>query len=137
MRRQLVDITPTREVLFEKFYTDVAVCNFIMERMQGCRIKKYGNSVFFIMKYTIWFELDYGQFFISQKLFLSEFERLFPEIFDEVIENKLFSDVLKEKVLKKYDIEYSKEIIFIGDWLFDLYERTRAGLVPNKNLIKF
>ena len=137
MRRQLVDITPTREVLFEKFYTDVAVCNFIIWKLDGCRIRKSFSSVFFIKKYTIWFELDNGQLFMNQKVFTIEFERLFPGIIDNVIKNERFSNTLKNTILKKYNIEYNENFIDIGDWQFDLYERTRAGLVPNKNLIKF
>ena len=136
-KNKIIDINPVREVLFEKFNQNVAVCNFIIWKLDGCRIRKSFSSVFFIKKYTIWFELDNGQLFMNQKVFTIEFERLFPGIIDNVIKNERFSDTLKNTILKKYNIEYNENFIDIGDWQFDLYERTRAGLVPNKNLIKF
>ena len=137
IKNKIVDLTPVREVLFEKFNQNVAVCNFIIWKLDGCRIRKSFSSVFFIKKYTIWFELDNGQLFMNQKVFTIEFERLFPGIIDNVIKNERFSDTLKNTILKKYNIEYNENFIDIGDWPFDLYERTRAGLVPNKNFIKF
>ena len=133
-KNNIVDITPTREVLFEKYNQDVAIFNILLNELNDCTTKRSGSCLlYFVKNNTIIFEADFDAIYFNKDITkkLREIDcGIITNCFmraDKFVYKIVVPILIKNKV--KFELD---EIIDLNDWNFDESYNKKAGIKKQK-----